>query len=99
MRKARPILLGLGLILMLSAACTPSAAPAPSGAVPTAGAADGKALVAARCSVCHSTSRIEGAKKSRAEWEATVSRMKGKGAVLNAVETQAVLAYLAATFK
>lgn len=73
-------------------ALTPAANPYPV-------APDGKALVAQRCVECHNLSRIESAKKSQADWLATVNRMKGKGAKLDDAETQAVVAHLAATFK
>lgn len=92
-----------------AAAPTPGAAqPYPVATKPTTPAAnggaypvapDGKTLVSQRCVICHDLSRIESSKKSQADWQSTVNRMKGKGAVLNDVETQAVLAYLGATFK
>lgn len=86
-------------------AASPTAA-APAAAPTTAATAnpypvgpDGKALVAVRCVVCHPLSRVESARHSQADWLATVNRMKGNGANLNDAETQAVVAYLAATFK
>ncbi len=64
------------------------------GAEPAAPALDGAALVAQRCTVCHSAERIDNARKDRAGWEATVDRMIGYGAQLNADERQAVIDYL-----
>jgi len=80
----------------------PSATSAPPAAKPTntpAQALDGKALMNERCTVCHTTERIQTAKKSKAEWETTVSRMKAKGAKLNDAETTALVDFLAATYK
>ncbi len=62
-------------------------------------APDGKALVGERCTVCHDTARIQSAKKTAADWQSTVARMKGKGAKLNDAETTVVTSYLSATFK
>ncbi len=83
-----------------TAAPTAVAAPAPAYPVATkAPAVDGKALMNERCTVCHSTDRIQAAKKDKAGWQATVTRMKGKGAILNDAETQALIDFLAATYK
>jgi hypothetical protein len=55
---------------------------------------DGNALVSERCTVCHTRERIDTASKDQAGWEATVDRMIGYGAQLNADERQAVIDYL-----
>jgi cytochrome c5 len=60
---------------------------------------NGAALVQERCTVCHSTERIQNSSKTRDEWENTVKRMIGKGAVLNSDEKDAVINYLAETYK
>ncbi len=57
-------------------------------------ALDGNALVAERCTVCHTRERIDTASKDQAGWAATVDRMIGYGAQLNADERQAVIDYL-----
>lgn len=57
-------------------------------------ALDGNALVEARCTTCHSRDRIDNASKDRTGWEATVDRMIGYGAQLNADEREAVIEYL-----
>ncbi len=56
----------------------------------------GKELVAQRCTVCHSTARIERAQQqeNRAWWEGTVGLMISKGAQLTAEERAAVVDYL-----
>ena len=105
MRKLLLPILFIFIVTVIGVACSgpasvPTATPPP--AKPTtapAQALDGKALMNERCTVCHSTERIQAAKKSKAEWEATVSRMKGKGAKLNDAETTALLDFLAATYK
>lgn len=56
---------------------------------------DGNELVNMRCTVCHTRERIDNASKDRAGWEATVDRMIGYGARLDADERAAVLEYLA----
>jgi hypothetical protein len=38
------------------------------------------------------------ASKTQAEWEATVARMRGKGAVLTDAEVQVLIEYLAETY-
>jgi cytochrome c5 len=59
---------------------------------------DGNALVSERCTVCHDASRIQSAKKSSEEWQSTVERMIGKGAVLNEEEKAVIITFLAATY-
>ena len=61
-------------------------------------APDGESLVAERCAACHGLARIQQASKTEAEWEATVTRMVGKGADLNAEEQAVVIQYLAETY-
>jgi len=56
---------------------------------------DGAALVEERCTVCHTRDRIDNATKDEAGWTATVDRMIGYGAALDAAEREAVVAYLA----
>ncbi len=63
----------------------------------TGSALDGAALVAERCSVCHTTDRIDAADKDEAGGTTTVDRMLGKGAQLSAEERDAVIQYLVET--
>ena len=58
---------------------------------------DGNALVNERCTVCHSRDRIDAQDKDEAGWTATVDRMIGYGAQLNADERAAVIQYLVET--
>ena len=62
-------------------------------------AADGTALLEQRCSVCHPSERPKAAKKTPEQWEATVTRMIGKGAKLTADEKKVLVNYLSNTYK
>jgi cytochrome c5 len=61
-------------------------------------ALDGQSLVEERCTECHGLGTATGASKTEEEWRATVERMVGKGANLDAEEQQAVIQYLAETY-
>jgi len=85
-----------------AAAATAAPAPAPVTVPPAAPypvLKDGLALMNERCTVCHDAARIQAAKKSRAEWESTVTTEKAKGAKLTDVETTLLVDFLAATYK
>jgi cytochrome c5 len=60
----------------------------------TDAAPDGATLVQQRCTRCHPSDRIDAARHDRAAWQATVDRMRGKGAVLDASEAATVVQYL-----
>lgn len=62
-------------------------------------AVDGAALLEKRCSVCHPAAKPKGAKKSKEQWEATVTKMMGKGAKLTADEKKALVDHLSKTYK
>jgi len=55
-------------------------------------------LLQDRCTSCHSLAQVEGAQKTREEWDTTVSRMVGKGAQLSEDEQAALVEYLAETY-
>jgi cytochrome c5 len=105
MRKLLLPILFILIFTVIGVACggpasVPTATPPP--AKPTTAptqALDGKALMNERCTVCHTIERIQTAKKSKADWQATVARMKGNGAKLNDAETAALVDFLAATYK
>jgi hypothetical protein len=62
------------------------------------GAPDGEALVSEKCTRCHSLDRVQGARKSAEDWQATVSRMQGNGLKITDAEKTAIVDYLAATY-
>lgn len=64
----------------------------------TAGA-DGARLLEERCSVCHKTDIPKNARKSRAEWDKTVSRMIDRGAKLSPEEKRTLVRYLSRVYK
>jgi len=58
----------------------------------------GKEIVLNRCTVCHDLGVIRDARKSRADWEATLTAMRTQGAALNDEEFPVALNYLTANF-
>lgn len=66
--------------------------PKPGGNEPGANEPGAK-LVAQRCGACHPAG-VKKAHAAREEWDQTVTRMMGKGAVLNAEEKTVVVDYL-----
>jgi hypothetical protein len=63
----------------------------------TSSTLDGQALVAERCTVCHSAARIDSLHLDEASWTQIVNQMIAFGAQLNDQEKAAVIAYLTAT--
>ena len=59
---------------------------------------DGETLLEERCTECHGLDRTTSQEKTRAEWEATVSRMVNQGAELNEDEKTVLVDYLAETY-
>jgi mono/diheme cytochrome c family protein len=60
---------------------------------------DGAALLEQRCSVCHPSARPKSKQKTPEQWEATVTRMMGKGAQLTPEEKKGLIDYLSKTYK
>jgi len=83
--------------LMGGATETPTEVPTPGDTTTPAGTLDGEALVQERCTVCHSTARIDRVDLDQTGWTRIVDQMIGFGAQLNADERQAVIDYLVAT--
>ncbi|MFZ7110952.1 MAG: hypothetical protein ACOWYE_04655, partial [Desulfatiglandales bacterium] len=73
----------------------PSSAKAPQAETP---ALNGARLLETRCSACHNANRPRQVKKTREQWEQTVTRMIGKGAQLTEIEKTVLLEYLAKTY-
>jgi len=87
-------ILGQGLVVIVSVvAIASSFGCTPSGATGGQSGA-GLELVNNKCTVCHTADRINQAKKDRAGWEQTVTRMRGKGAVLSDAEATQIVDYL-----
>lgn len=76
----------------------PGQTPAASGEPTAAAAGGGKcaALLTAKCTECHATTRIceKLGKKSKARWQRSIERMTARGAKLNAEESAALLVCL-----
>lgn len=85
------------LLFTMSCSSTPAEPPTPA-ATPTPEVHPGEALVANRCSTCHSLGVIQNAKYDSAGWKVTVERMVGIGATLNAEQQTQVIDYLAKTY-
>ena len=60
---------------------------------------DGAALLEERCSGCHPVSLTTSKHKTAKQWQATVSRMKHRGARLTEEELKTLVDYLSETFK
>jgi hypothetical protein len=57
-----------------------------------------EALVEERCATCHRLTTVKVARKTRQEWEATVSRMVELGARLSNQQAREVIDYLSNTY-
>jgi len=85
--RAFILLAAAGALVFASTACTPSAGPGTA-------AGGGAELVKSKCTMCHTMDRIDQANKDRTGWEASVARMREKGAVLTDAEAAQVVDYL-----
>jgi len=98
------LLLVGGMLLGACGGGTPPPEPAATTAAPVevteaTTAIDAAALLQERCVDCHSVNRTTSARHTQAEWQEIVTRMIEHGAVLNADEEAALVAYLAETYK
>jgi cytochrome c5 len=90
--------------LVLLAACSSQSSQATQAPQPatelSAGtpASDGATLLETRCSTCHSPDRATSARKTRDQWEQTVSRMIEHGAQLTEEEKTVLIDYLATNY-
>ncbi|HWA22027.1 MAG TPA: hypothetical protein VG735_06490 [Caulobacterales bacterium] len=82
----------LGMVMAAGAAfaATPAAA--------SGGAEEAQALLQASCTGCHELSVVTEARHSEADWDATLTRMVGNGAVLTPEDIAKLKAYLAANY-
>jgi hypothetical protein len=62
----------------------------------TSASTDGKTLVSEQCGRCHPVERVNGAKKDRAGWTATVARMRSNGLDVTDAQAAAIVDYLTA---
>ncbi len=86
---ARAALLLTGSLLAASLLTGCGAAP-PAASTTT----DGQALVAEQCGRCHAIEQVNGAKKDRAGWTATVARMRTNGLDVTDEQAAAIVDYL-----
>lgn len=91
------LMIALLVVSFLVVACTPAEPPPPT-PTPTPEVHPGEALVANRCSTCHSLGVIQNAKYDEAGWKITVDRMVGMGATLNDEQKGQVADFLAKTY-
>jgi hypothetical protein len=93
------ILIAAWLVMMVVLVAYNSGSSQPTQASPSATPAlDGATLLEKRCSVCHSANRPKQVRKTREQWEQTVTRMIGKGAQLTEAEKAVLVDYLAKTY-
>jgi Quinohemoprotein amine dehydrogenase A, alpha subunit, haem binding len=89
-------------LLMTRAVVSEAQTVAPASPATTATAAPppgpGLDLINQRCVFCHTAAQVFAARKTPAEWAATVQRMADRGAELSPDEQQIVVAYLAKNF-
>ena len=96
------ILMAVVLAAAFLAACGSGNASnnAPATSAPTsAGTANGQAIMQKACSACHNINRVTSAQKTAAQWKTTVDRMIARGAKVSPQDEQALIDYLAATYK
>jgi len=78
-----------GSIISVSGFCYQALASSHEGKV------DAEKLFESKCSVCHSIERPKSKKKTKAEWETTVMRMKNKnGCPVSDEEAKTIINYL-----
>ncbi|MFH0803424.1 MAG: hypothetical protein V2A78_13705 [bacterium] len=94
------VLIAAWLIMMALLVACNSGSSKPAQAPPSATPApDGATLLETRCSACHSADKPKQARKTRDQWEQTVTDMIGKGAQLTEAEKKVLVDYLANTYK
>lgn len=87
LKKPHALVIAACLVMMPAlVACSPGKQEQPK--------APGLALLDAKCSVCHGADRPKNAKKSKEQWEETVTRMIGKGAQISEAEKPVLIDYL-----
>lgn len=87
MTKSVMVGLAIGLSLSLSAVVA-------TGSQQASGSSNGEEVFLNRCSNCHGTERVLVAPRTRAGWEGVIAEMVNNGALLEAGESEAILAFL-----
>jgi len=95
--KTRKTLLGMILLLVVTASVLSGCGDGSGGSPDEAVSAGGETLLQERCTECHGLERTTSAQKTRAEWENTVTRMANRGAELSDAEKTVLVDYLAET--
>ena len=80
----------VGLLLVTGLLATGCA----SKSTPITGDDPGAKLVQSKCTLCHTLDRVEKAEKDTAGWNATVDKMRGKGAVVSESEQEQIVTFL-----
>jgi hypothetical protein len=78
---------GIGILLLLNSCQSSNSGP------------DVETLFEERCSVCHKTDVPKSVRKTKSEWDSTVTRMITKGAKLSPEEKTALVRYLSRLYK
>jgi cytochrome c5 len=76
----------------------PPAATASSGQLSAAADAQGKSILEASCTTCHDLATTTGERKTAAQWEATISDMISRGALVGDADVPKLRDYLAAHY-
>jgi cytochrome c oxidase cbb3-type subunit 3 len=77
-------------------ASPPPSAPAPAGA--PAGATDPKSVFTDACGKCHPIQLVTATRRTKSQWEETITAMTARGAVLTPEQFDVVLKYLVAEY-
>jgi hypothetical protein len=93
--RAIAILISILALIVLVTACSSGATSTPPASTT---ALDGATLVQARCSACHSLTRVERMKYTAADWKKIVDLMISRGAKLTPAEETLAVNYLATNF-
>ncbi len=105
MRSGRAGMLAVVVVIVAGVVALACSGPAPAEGTEApsaedsgATASEGAVLLEDRCTLCHDLGRVEGASKTREEWDANVARMVSKGANLTEDERTVLAEYLTATY-
>ena len=92
----RALVCALGLACVLACGSSDAPAPAPAPAAPVA--IDPRKLVTDNCLSCHANDMLAQQRLTSAQWAKVVKKMAGWGALIEPANTDALVAYLAASY-